>query len=129
MKFVDEKQENILENDTDDIIKSLGAKKEFKTYQELTGDRTYDSSNKGGQMNFEEKGERGLVRNHLKNHKKIHSGLNGAQFDRSYIGVRFVNEDDDDFNNDLAEDIHIDKMANSFISDTPEHNEAYVATF
>ena len=29
MKFVDEKDENILDNDNDDIVKTLGAKKEF----------------------------------------------------------------------------------------------------
>ena len=34
----------------------------------------------------------------MKEIKGVRSGLSGEDFDRSYVGVRFVNEDDRDYN-------------------------------
>ena len=68
---------------------------------------------RGGQRNFEDDDDavKGLVSHHFNKNKKVTSNI----LDHSFVGVRFVNEDDEDFNNNLAEDIHIDNLGKGFI--------------
>ena len=44
--------------------------------------------------------------------KGVQSGLKGEDFDRSYvnIGVRFVSEDDREYNQNLSDEINVDKI-------------------
>ena len=48
----------------------------------------------------------------MKEMKGIQSGLTGEEFDRSYVnlGVRFVSEDDREYNNNLSDEIQVDKI-------------------
>ena len=74
-------------------------------------------------MSFEEEGEKGLA-SKLRNStykKKIVSGLSGAAFDNSY--AQFVDEDDNEYNDSLAESMNVDKMGKGFHFDNEEHTE------
>ena len=70
-------------------------------------------------MNFEghEGHVKGLASKHRKENPKIVSGLTGAAFDASY--TQFVDENDEEFNDNLAESMHTDKMGTKFHMDTP----------